>query len=254
MLTAITREVSPAIGRCELEYLRRRPIDFAKARQQHREYQRALADLGAHVISLPADPALPDSVFVEDPALVLDQVAVISRMGAESRRAEAETLADALTRFRPLLHLNAPATLEGGDVMRIGRNLFVGQSARTNADGIEQLRGALAPLGYEVLPVAVRGCLHLKSAVTYLGNNTLLANRSWIDMAPLAAYRVLDVAPEEPWAANTLTIGHTTLIPTAFPKTAAILQAEGYLIRTLDISELMKAEAALTCSSLIFES
>lgn len=253
MLIAITRAVSPAIGRCELEYLVRRPIDLVRAGQQHREYERCLAELGARVISLPAEPDLPDSVFVEDPALVLDEVAVIARMGVESRREEARGLGEALAPFRPLRHLTAPATLEGGDVMRVGRTLFVGASARTNSAGIEQLRGALAPFGYTVVQVAVRGCLHLKSACTYLGGDTILAHRAWIDMTPFQGFRIVDVAPEEPWAGNTLTVGGTVLIPSAFPATAAILEKLGLRVRMLDISELMKAEAALTCSSLIFE-
>ncbi len=250
---AITRAVSPAIGRCELAYMARRPIDLAKAEQQHREYERCLAELGAQVISLPAEPGLPDSVFVEDPALVLDEVALIARMGPESRREEARTLAEALARFRPLHHLTAPATLEGGDVMRVGRTLFVGASARTNSAGIEQLTDEVARFGYVVLTIAVRGCLHLKSACTYLGNDTILAHRAWIDITPLHGFRIVNVAPEEPWAGNTLTVGGTVLIPSAFPATAAMLENLGHRVRMLDISELMKAEAALTCSSLIFD-
>jgi dimethylargininase len=253
MLTAITRAVSSTIDQCELEYLERRPIDLARAAQQHRAYEGCLAELGARVISLPAEPDLPDSVFVEDPALVLDEVAVITRMGAESRREEARTLAEALAPFRPLRYLTAPATLEGGDVMRIGRTLFVGESARTIRAGIAQLRELLAPFGYTVAPVAVHGCLHLKSACTYLGNDAILAHRAWIDMTPLQGFRIVDVAPEEPSAGNTLTIGETVLIPAAFPATAAILESLGLRVRLLDISELMKAEAALTCSSLIFD-
>lgn len=253
MLTAITRAVSPAIEKCELEYLERRPIDLAQAAEQHRAYQRCLAELGARVMSLPAEPDLPDSVFVEDPALVLDEVAVITRMGAESRREEARTLAAALAPFRPLRHLTAPATLEGGDVMRIGRTLFVGESARTNRAGIAQLSEVLGPFAYTVVPVAVHGCLHLKSACTYLGGDMILANRAWFDTAPLERFRLVEVAPREPWAGNTLTIGETVLIPSVFPATAAILEGLGLRVRTLDISELMKAEAALTCSSLIFE-
>ena len=254
MLTAITRAVSPAIGRCELTHLERRPIDAAQAEQQHRAYEECLSELGARVISLAAEPSLPDSVFVEDPALVLDEVAVITRMGAASRRDEALSLAEALSHFRPLRYLSEPATLEGGDVMRIESTLFVGASARTNAAGIEQLGRELTPLGYTVVPVAVYGCLHLKSACTYLGGDTLLVNREWIDLAPLHQFRMVDVAPGEPWAGNTLTIGGTVLIPSAFPATGEILEKAGYRVRTLDISELMKAEAALTCSSLIFES
>ncbi|HWC96610.1 MAG TPA: arginine deiminase family protein, partial [Candidatus Sulfopaludibacter sp.] len=200
MLTAITRAVSPAIGLCELEYLERRPIDFAKAEAQHHAYEQCLAELGANVISLPAEPDLPDSVFVEDPALVLDEVAVITRMGAESRRPEADSLAATLSRYRPLVRLAAPATLEGGDVMRIGRTLYVGASSRSNAEAIDQLRRHLAPFGYQVVAVPVHGCLHLKSACTYLGNDSILAHRAWIDTAPLSAYNIVDVAPDEPSA------------------------------------------------------
>jgi dimethylargininase len=253
MLTAITRAVSPAIGRCELEYFERQPIDLEKAEEQHRAYERCLAELGAHVISLPAEPDLPDSVFVEDPALMLDEVAVITRMGAESRRAEGESLTAALAEFRPLVRLTDPATLEGGDVMRIGRTLYVGASARTNASGIEQLRRELAVYGYTVVPVKVHGCLHLKSACTYLGDDTILANQAWIDMTPLRGFHVVDVAPGEPGAGNTLTVNGTVLASSAFPGTAAVLRERGYRVEVLDISELMKAEAALTCSSLIFE-
>jgi dimethylargininase len=253
MLTAITRALSPAIHECELEYFERRPIDFARAEEQHRAYERCLTELGARVVSLPAEPDLPDSVFVEDPALVLDEVAVITRMGAESRRAEGESLAAALAQFRPLVRLTDPATLEGGDVMRVGRTLYVGASARTNAAGIEQLGRELAAYGYTVVAVKVHGCLHLKSACTYLGDDTILANQAWIDMGPLRGFRIVDVAHGEPGAGNTLTVNGTVLVPSAFPETAAILEGRGYRVQTLDISELMKAEAALTCSSLIFE-
>ena len=253
MLIAITRAVSPALNRCELEFLARRPIDLELAAAQHRRYEERLRALGAAVVSLPAEPDLPDSVFVEDPALVLDEIAVITRMGAESRRPEAESLAVALARYRPLRRLREPATLEGGDVMRMGRTLFVGASRRTNPEGIRQLAQVVEPLAYTVAPVAVHGCLHLKSAVCGVGPGTVLLNRDWIDTAPLAGLRLIPVAPDEPAAANVLTIGDTLLIPAAFPATRRILEGEGFKVESLDISELMKAEAALTCSSLIFE-
>ncbi len=210
--------------------------------------------MGASVLSLPAEKDLPDSVFVEDPAVVLDEVAVMTRMGAASRRREGESLAAALSVFRPLRWIQEPATLEGGDVLRIGRRIFVGASARTNAAGIDQFRRELAPFGYTVEAVEVRRCLHLKSAVTFLGDGVILINRSLIDAEPLREYRMVDVAASEPWAANTLTLGGVVLIPAAYPETAAILEREGFQVRTIDISELMKAEAGLTCSSLIFES
>lgn len=253
MITAITRAVSPALNRCELEYVPRQEIDLARASAQHEVYERFLSEMGASVLSLPAEPDLPDSVFVEDPAVVLDEVAIMTRMGALSRRREGETLAAALAPFRTLRWIQEPATLEGGDVLRIGRNLFVGASARTNAAGIGQLRRELAAFGYTVEAVEVRRCLHLKSAVTYLGNDAVVINRELIDCAPLRAYRMIEVAAGEPWAANTLALGGTVLIPAAYPRTAAILKSEGFQVRQIDISELMKAEAGLTCSSLIFE-
>jgi dimethylargininase len=253
MLKAITRAVSPAIGQCELHVLARVEIDVAKAAAQHQAYQRALAEAGLAVTSLPPQPDLPDSVFVEDPAVVLDEIAVMTRMGALSRRPESESLAEALCAFRPLRWMSEPATLEGGDVMRIGRRLFAGLSARTNSQGIEQLGALTEEFGYTVVPVRVKGCLHLKSACTPLGGDAIVANRAMLDMAPLAGLRVIDVAPQEPWAGNTLSIDGTLLIPSAYPRTAELLARAGYRVRALDISELMKAEAGLTCSSLIFE-
>jgi len=253
MRRAITRAVSPAIGRCELHLLPRVAIDLARAEAQHQAYERCLEELGLAVTSLPAEPDLPDSVFVEDPAVVLDEVAVMTRMGALSRRPESAGLAEALRPYRPLRWMEEPATLEGGDVLRAGRCLFVGVSARSNAAGIEHLRAATREFGYRVTPVKIRGCLHLKSACTLLDAETIVANREMLDMEPLADFRVIDVAAEEPWAGNTLAIDGVVLIPESYPRTADKLAQAGYRVRTLDISELMKAEAGLTCSSLIFE-
>jgi dimethylargininase len=253
MLTALTRKVSPALGRCELEYLPRQEIDIGKARVQHEQYEACLAELGLRVVSLPAEPDLPDSMFVEDPAVVVDEVAVIARMGNQARRGESNSIAKALEPYRKLCSMSAPATLEGGDVLRVGRRVFVGMSTRTNRVGAEQLASALGPHGYSVTPVEVRRCLHLKSACCYLGNGAILANRAWVDITPFEEFRIVDVAPDEPGAANVLALGETVIAAAAYPATVEILGRLGYRIRTLDISELMKAEAALTCSSLIFE-
>jgi dimethylargininase len=253
MLTAITRGVSPAIVNCELTFIDRQPIDLAKAREQHHAYERLLEKLGAQVISLPAEPNLPDSMFVEDPAIVLDEVAVILPLGTETRRLEAVSLSHAISRFRKLAHVILPGRLEGGDVLRIGRKLFVGLTERSNAEGIRQLGALLAPHNYEVIAVPVSGCLHLKSAVTHLGRNTLLANRSWFNIAPLASYDWIDVDPAEPHAANALAFGGTIIFPASFPRTRARMEARGFHVTPLDISELQKAESGLTCSSLIFE-
>jgi len=252
MLKAVTREVSPAMNRCELSYLDRVEIDVAKAAEQHRRYEACLRAMGAEVIALPAEPEMPDSVFVEDPALVVEEVAIMTRPGAESRRQEGESLAKTLARFRPLRWIEAPATLEGGDVMRAGKTLYVGASARTNAAGLAQLEEELKPHGYRVRPVEVRGCLHLKSGCSYLGDGIVLANRAWADTAAIEGMRIVDVAPEEPWAANVLTIGGIALMPAGFPGTAEIVERLGWKVRAVDISELRKAEAGVTCSSLIF--
>ncbi len=253
MLTAITRAVSPAIVHCELSFIDRKPIDLAVAQKQHHAYENLLGKLGARVISLPAEPALPDSMFVEDPAIVLDELAVILPLGTETRRREAQSLAHALARFRKLEYVSIPGTLEGGDVLRIGRKLFVGLTKRSNAEGIGQLAAILAPYDYEVIAVPVSGCLHLKSAVTQLGGNTLLANRTWFDAAPLAGHEWIDVDPAEPHAANALALGGTIIFPASFPRTRARIEARGFSVASIDISELQKAESGLTCSSLLFE-
>lgn len=253
MLTAITRAVSPAIVHCELSFLDRKPIDLAAAQEQHHAYEKLLVKLGARVISLPAEPALPDSMFVEDPAIVLDELAVILPLGTETRRREAQPLAQALARFRKLEYVSLPGTLEGGDVLRIGRKLFVGLTQRSNSEGIRQLGAILAPYNYEVMAVPVTGCLHLKSAVTHLGRNTLLANRGWFHSAPLAGHEWIDVDPAEPHAANALALGGTIIFPASFPGTRARIEAGGFSVTSIDISELQKAESGLTCSSLLFE-
>jgi dimethylargininase len=253
MLTAITRTVSSALANCALSFIERQPIDLKIAEAQHREYEKTLKALGIRVITLPAEPDLPDSMFVEDPAIVLDELAVIMPLGTESRRPEAESLALALQPFRKLAYVTLPGTMEGGDILRIGRTLYAGLSRRTNEEGIRQLRVLLKPYGYEVIPVPVTGCLHLKSAVTPLGRNTLLANRSWFDPSRFAAYQWLDVSPDEPHAANALAIADQIIFPASFPHTRIRLEKEGFSVLPIDISELQKAESGLTCSSLIFD-
>jgi dimethylargininase len=251
-LVAITREVSASINNCELSFHARRPIDLAKAIAQHKAYQDCLAELGVRIISLPAEPKLPDAVFVEDAAVVADEVAVISIMGAPSRRPEAESLAHALSRYRPIMFLREPATLDGGDVLRVDRRVFTGLSQRTNREGIAQLSDLLRSFDYEVQAVEVRNCLHLKSACSYIGNNTILINRAWVDAEQFHGFELLDVPDEEPAAANALLIKDIVIIPAYFPKTWGLLEQRGFRVRTIDLSELQKAEAGVTCGSLIF--
>ena len=254
MLTAITRAVSPAIVRCELSFIDRKPIDLTRAREQHHAYEALLAKLGARVVSLPPEPDLPDSMFVEDPAIVLDEIAVILPLGTESRRPEAASLAQELSKHRKLAYAQLPGTLEGGDVLHIGRKLFVGLTMRSNAEGIRQLEEIVRPYGYEIITVPVTGCLHLKSAVTWIGDNTLLANRAWFDTRPFAGFGWIDVDPSEPHAANALALGGTIIFPESFPRTRGRISSLDSRVATLDISELQKAESGLTCSSLLFES
>ena len=253
MLTAITRKVSSSLAKCELSFIERQPIDLEKAQAQHHAYEELLAKLGARVISLPEEPDLPDSMFVEDPAIVFDELAVICPLGTEKRRKEAPSLAAALEKFRRLAYVKLPGTLEGGDVLRIGKKIFVGMTQRTNPEGVRQLAVILEKLGYDLTAVPVDGCLHLKSAVTYLGRDTLLANRSWFDSKRLAGFECLDVDPAEPHAANALALADAVIFPASFAKTREKIEACGFQVISLDISELQKAESGLTCSSLLFE-
>jgi dimethylargininase len=203
------------------------------------------------VVSLPAEPDLPDSVFVEDTAVVLDELAVVTRPGAAPRRAEAASIAKVLAEHRPLAAIEAPATLDGGDVLVLGRRVLVGLSSRTNRDGFAQLRSLLAPLGYFVEPVEVRGCLHLKSAVTGVALDTVLLNPKWVDRSLFAAFDRIEIDPAEPYAANGLLIEDALVCPEAFPRTAARLRNRGIRLELLDLSEFAKAEGAVTCCSLI---
>ena len=244
--------MSPAIGRCELSYLEREPIDVGLAERQHLAYERCLADLGCAVTSLPSEPALPDSVFVEDTAVVLDELAVVTRPGAVSRRPETASVAAALAPWRPLLYLGSPGTLDGGDVLVVGRRIFVGRSLRSDEAGCGQLRDLLAPRGYAVVPVPVRGCLHLKSAVTAVAADRLLVSPARVDGSAFAGLGIIDVDPAEPHAANALRIGVSVVFPAAFERTRRRLEGAGIRVVTVDVSELARAEGAVTCCSLVF--
>jgi len=252
MRIAITREVSPSLGHCELTHVTRSPIDIDKAHVQHSAYQRTLASLGCRVVTLEAEPAMPDAVFVEDVAVVLDEVAVMTRPGAPSRRGEVASIAELLRRHRPLRTIEAPGTLDGGDVLRVGRTLYVGQSGRSNAEGIAQLANAIAEFGYRVQAVPFRGCLHLKSAVTAVRDDALLMQPAWVDGSSFAGFKVIEVDPTEEHAANVLRIGDSVVMPACFPRTEQRLREAGIDVVTVDVSELQKAEGAITCGSLVF--
>ena len=252
-LIAITRQISPRFNECELTHLDRQPIDLDLARAQHHQYEAALRELGCQVISLPPEPNLPDSVFVEDAALVFDEIAVITRPGAESRQPETESIARALLPYRTLFAIEAPGTLDGGDVLRVGQTVYVGLSSRSNRSAVEQLQGFLASYGYAVKGVEVAGCLHLKSAVTQVSEDTLLINPAWVDRAILGEMRFIEVDESEPSAANAVWINDTVIYPSGFPKTQRRLEKVGLHLKIVDATEVAKAEGAVTCCSLIFQ-
>lgn len=254
MLTAITRRVSPCIHNCQLTYLPRQPIDVRKAARQQEAYERLLADLGLRVISLPAEPDLPDAVFVEDTAVVTDELAVLTTMGSALRRPEAESISQILAKYRLVQSINGAGMLDGGDVVKTGRTLFVGVSRRTNRRAVVQLREILEPYDYVVKAVEVNGCLHLSTGCGFIGQNTFLANSSWIDVSAFDGYDIVDVSTTEPWAANALRVGNHVLISASCPQTAARVRERGFSVIDVDISELEKAEGGLTCLSLIFKS
>jgi dimethylargininase len=253
MIIALTREPARTLDACELTYREREPIDAARATEQHRAYCDALRACGARVVTLPRLDELPDSVFVEDTAIVLDELAVLARPGVESRRAEVSRIETEVARLRSVVRIEAPATLEGGDVMRVGRTLYVGLSPRTNAEGVAALRAFIEQYGYNVVAVGLRDCLHLKTGCTALDDETIIANPDWIDTSVFGGCEILTVDAAEPFAANVLRVGRSLCVGAAFPQTARKLAARGYDVRTVAVSEFAKAEGSLTCMSLIFE-
>jgi dimethylargininase len=254
MLIALTRPVSPTIDQCELTHLSRTPIDVPRAVLQHRAYEQCLVDCGCQLHSLPALPDCPDAVFVEDTCVIFDEIALMTRPGAISRRRETESVASVIKQYRKLHWIEAPGTLDGGDVLRLGRRVFVGRSGRTNAEGIEQTARVISAFGYPIMAVDFAHCLHLKSAATEVASDAVLVNPCWVDPDVFEATRTVIVDPEEPAAANALRIGKTVIYPTGYPKTEDRLRREGIELVTVDLSELAKAEGAATCCSLVFES
>jgi dimethylargininase len=248
---ALTRPISASFAQCELTYLNREPIDLGRAREQHASYEALLASLGWKVVRLPALDEHPDAVFVEDAAIALEELAVVAPMGAASRSGESRTVAEGLARYRPVVALESPATLDGGDVLVIGRRVFVGLSSRTNADAADQLRRLLAPYEYQVIPVPVRGALHLKSACTYVGDETLLANAGWVDTRPFSRLDLLHVDDAEAWGASALFTGAEIVMPDGFPRTRGMLEDRAYPVHVIDLTEIRKAEGGPTCLSIL---
>ena len=252
-MIAFTRRPSRSLANCEVGYAPREEIDLHLAFQQHEAYCRALRQLGVAVEVLPPEEAFPDSVFIEDNAIILDELAVVASMGTLSRQGEPELFLPVLDRHRRFATIAPPATIEGGDVLRMGKTLYVGVSTRTNREGVEALRTIVEPLGYQVTPVGIRACLHLKTACTSLDDETVLVNPAWIDSDALGAFRLLHVPAEEPFGANVLRLPGGVLVQASCPLTRDVIESRGYGTTGVDLGEFAKADAGLTCLSLLIE-
>ena len=250
MPLAFTRQVSPRIVDCALTHLDRAAIDADLAIAQHGAYEQALRDAGYDVVRLPYLADDPDAVFVEDTALLLGEHAVITRPGAASRADEVDSTAEGLEPYFAV-HRLPVGTLDGGDVLKIGDTLYIGQSSRTDVAGTKALEAIVAPLGYRVVPVELGPCLHLKTAVTLAGRDTLLFNPEWVDPAIFQGTDPLPVAENEPFGANVVQAGGRLIYAAGSPKTAQRLRDRSFEVVEVDLSELQKAEAGGTCMSLI---
>ncbi len=251
-LVALVRPPSPALQQGERSHIEREPIDFALAQQQHARYVQALTDAGARIVEVPVAPELPDSVFIEDTALVLGSLAVIARSGAESRRPEATAVAAVLSNYCELAYPPPQVHFDGGDILTIGHRIYVGRSKRTNEAAIDYLTTLLRPRDYEIVPVAVSGCLHLKSGVTSLGQETVLINPHWIPRDLFAPYAQVEVDPQEQ-GASALHVGQHLLMSSSYPRTAKLVESRGFTPRLLDLSEFHRAEGGLTCMSILLD-
>jgi dimethylargininase len=252
MTHAFVRSVSRTLGNCELLHVPRQAFNVEVARQQHAAYVVALKAAGVVVTVLPEEPDLPDAAFVEDVVVLLDELAVIGRLGRASRQPEARRIEPEIAKLRPIQRITPPGTLEGGDVLRIGRTIYVGSSSRTNDAGIGQLQEIVSPLGYTVSVVNVSSCLHLKTGATSPADGMLLVNGGWVDSSRFRDLEIVNVPDMEPWGANALAVNGTVLVANSAPRTADLLESRGLKVQRVGISELQKAEAGLTCLSVLY--
>lgn len=251
--TAIVREISDSFDRCQLTHRSRVPINVDRARRQHMGYVRALRDSGCDIVTTPQDPTMPDCVFVEDIAVVVREIAVITRPGAEARRSEASAVQRAVSAFRDIAQIENRGTLDGGDVLIAGKQVFVGLSSRTNREAGAQLADILGPFGYSVTPVPISRCLHLKSAVTTINDATVVINPEWVDRGIFHRFEQIAVDPGEPDAANVLAIGNSVLTSVQYARTRELIETAGFATISVESSEIARAEGGLTCCSVVFE-
>jgi dimethylargininase len=253
MIRALTRHIPNSFANALSATPPDPPINVALARQQHLQYCMALAECGATVTTLPVDERCPDSVFVEDTAVIVDKQALITRPGAPSRQLETEAIAIRLDAWLNVVPMEEPGTLDGGDCMLVGRTMYVGRSARTNAAGIAQLARAFAPRGVDVVQVELPpGVLHLKCVVSPLGAGRILLADGSIERKAFRELEIVAVPAEETYAANVVAIGKHVIVATGFPRTAEVLAAAGFKVHPVPCSEVRKADGSLTCQSIVF--
>jgi dimethylargininase len=236
---------------CQLTYIPRSAIDYPRALAEHGAYRQVLAECGAQVQTLDASLELADCAFVEDTAVVLDEVAITCRLGTESRRSETAAIETVVRQYREVELIEPPATLEGGDVLRVGRTLLVGLSSRTNAAGVERLAAIAGRHGYAVRVVPVTGCLHFKTACTVLPDGCLLVNPAWIEGTALRDFEQIVVPETEPWGANVACLNDRVIAAAANPQTNDLIGNLGFEFRTVDLEEFAKAEGGVTCLSIL---
>jgi len=252
VFTAITRGVSRNLAACELTYRTRESINHERAAAQLEQYCELLRGWDVHLLKISGSDSYPDCCFVQDTAVVLDEVCIIASMGAPKRRGEISEVERVASQFRRLRHIFLPATLDGGDVVQVGKQLFVGSSSRTNGRGIEALSRIVEPLGYVVVPVSVSGGLHLTTGCGVINDETVLLNPRWLDASAFEGLRQLHVPEEEPWAANTIRVDTAVCLEEGAPRTIDLVRPYAGTIETVDISEFRKAEGSLSCLSIIF--
>ena len=252
-MLALTHVPSPYLDHGQRTHIGRLSIDYGRAAQQHTEYCNMLRGCGAHVRTLEVNCDLPDSTFIEDTAIVLDELAVLASMGTEARRGELAGIEPELRKYREVHRMESPATIEGGDVLRVERTLLVGVSSRTAPAGVQAFEDIVRRYGYRVLPVRVGRCLHLKTACTALPDGRLLVNRSWLNWQALDGFEKIPIPQAEPWAANTLRIGDAVCMAAEHEQTANVLRDRGFEVRTVPLSEFAKAEGGVTCLALLLD-
>lgn len=252
MLRALVRPPGDSFVRALSSQVPRSPIDPALAKEQHAEYRAALRAAGVQVIELSPDEGHPDACFVQDTAVVMGNLAFIARFGVESRQGEEKAVRAVLQGHKRLIDIEAPAWLEGGDVLVIGSRVFVGLSARTNRAGFVQLRDQLELEGATVEPVPVVRGLHLLSECTYLGRGILLACEEMADQPFVAGLELIPVPRSEVPAANALAVGQHVILPAGFSCTASRVQEHGFEVLAVPLSEFTKADGGPTCLSLLY--